>query len=413
MTKRRTFVKSMAGALPASMFLSSPASRESVRANLPPSPESAVERDYLKELGVQPVINAGLPYSRLSGSWLWPEVITAMNYMTTRLVRMDDLHDAVGKRIASLVGCESAMVSAGAASAITLGTAACMTGTDEELIRSLPDTQDMKNEVIILKEHRYEYEQSVRTAGAKLIQAATSADLVAAINNRTAMMLFYYGREPKGKINAKDFIAIGKKHKVAVFIDGATTDPPYETLSTLMALGCDLACFSGGKGLRGPYGAGLLLGRKDLIAAARLNGPPNDATIGRGMKVGREEMLGMMVAVEVALKHDYLAEVRTGKQWMRQIADQVSSIPGMKPEIFLPEYADRMPRMRLSRDETKVKIAPRELITRLRNGDPSIEVVSWGHAEGTFQISSWVLRPDEVAIVGRRIREELEKAWRS
>jgi seryl-tRNA(Sec) selenium transferase len=138
--------------------------------------------------------------------------------------------------------------------------------------------------------------------------------------------------------------------------------------------------------------------------------PPNDATIGRGMKVGREEMLGMMVAVEVAMKQDYAAEVETGKRWMKQISGQLSSIPGLKADIFVPEYADRMPRMRLSWDETEVGLSPKELIERLRRGDPSIEVVSWGHAEGTFQISSWIMKPDEIAVVGRRIKEELENA---
>lgn len=371
--------------------------------------ESIIGKDYFEVLGVKSFINAGLPYSTLSGSQMWPEVMDAMNYGMRHRAKYKELHDAVGRRIAMLIGCESAMVPAGASSGITLGTAACMTGTDEERIRQLPYTEGMKNEVIIQKAHRYTYEQAVRTAGAKLVEVETSDDIKRVIGPRTAMMLFYYGRDPKGKIKVKEFIRLGKKYNVPVFLDGATTVPPAENLKKIMALGCGLACFSGGKGLQGPFSAGLLLGRKDLIEGARLNSSPNDGTIGRGMKVSKEELLAMMVAVEVSLRRDYDADVKQGKARMAQIGDHVKDLPGIQTEVFVPGHADQMPRLRLLWDEKKIRISPGDLKKCLRDGEPSIEVVSFGQSGGEFHISSWMLRQDEVNIVARRIREALEK----
>ncbi len=372
--------------------------------------ESIIGKDYFEVLGVKSFINAGLPYSTLSGSQMWPEVMEAMSYGMRHRAKYKDLHDAVGRRIAKLIGCESAMVPAGASSAITLGTAACMTRGEEGLIRQLPDTRGMRNEVIIQKAHRYTYEQAVRTAGAKLVEVESAEDLKRAINDQTGMMLFYYGRDPKGKIKVKEFITIGKNHDIPVFLDGATTVPPAENLRKIMELGCDLACFSGGKGLQGPFSAGLLVGRKDLIAAARLNASPNDGTIGRGMKVSKEELLAMMVAVEVSLHRDYDADVKQGQAWMAQIGDHVKDVPGIKTEVFIPSHADQMPRLRLLWDETKIRLSPRDLKKRLRDGEPSIEVVSFGQSGGEFHISSWMILQDEVNIVARRVRDALEKA---
>ena len=367
------------------------------------------ERDYFKELNVKSFINAGLPYSTLSGAEMWPEVIEAVKYASTHRARMKELHDAVGENIASLIGCEAAMVSAGASSAITLGTAACMTGKDKDLIHQLPDARGMKYEVIIQKSHRYTYEQAVRICGAKLFEIETVEELEQAVNNRTTMMLFYYGRNPKGQIKVKEFIEIGKKHNVPVFLDGATTVPPASNLKNIMDLGCDLASFSGGKGLQGPFSAGLLLGRKDLIEAARLNSSPNDGTIGRGMKVSKEEYLGMMVAVEVSLKRDYKSDVEKGKRWMQQIADKLTEIPSLKTNIFVPEHADQMPRLALKWNSDTLSLTSIELIKQLRVGNPSIEVVSFGQTNGEFHISSWMLKQEEVEIVGNRLLEELKK----
>jgi len=367
-------------------------------------------RDYFKELGIKSFINAGLPYSTLAGAEMWPEVIDAIKYASTRRARMKELHDAAGEKIAFMTDCEAAMVSAGASSAITLGTAACMTGTDRDLIRQLPDARGMKYEVVIQKAHHYTYENAVRCCGAKLVEVETAEELERAITSRTAMMLFYYGREPNGKINAKEFIALGKKHNVPVLFDCATTVPPASNLLKVKELDCDLACFSGGKGLQGPFSAGLLLGRRDLIKAARLNASPNDGTIGRGMKVSKEEILGMMVAVEVSLNRDYKTDVEKGKMWMKQIADQLTDITSLKTEIFVPQNADQMPRLWLTWDDEAIKISPTELKKRLQEGYPIIEIVSFGQSNGQFHISSWMIKKEELDIVAQRIHEELLSA---
>jgi len=370
-----------------------------------PKQEEATGKDYFRELGIRSFINAAAPYSSLGGAQMWPEVIEAMNYASTRRARMKELHDIIGRRFASLLGSEAAMVSAGATSAMTLGTAACLTGKNEDFIRFLPDTKGMKDEVIIQKSHRYSYEHAVRNCGAKIVQVETGKDLKEAINRKTAMMLFYYGREPEGQIKAEAFVALGRAYNIPTFCDGATTVPPVENIFKLVKYGFDLICFSGGKGFRGPYSAGLLLGRKDLIEAARLNASPNDDTIGRGMKVSKEEILGMMVAVDVSLKHDYTAEWQTKKKWIKHIADEVTSIPGIKAEIFMPEVAEHHPHLRLQWNESTLKISPSEVVQQLREGDPSIEVSFFGLTGGKFELSPWEMQLGEAEKIGRRLQE--------
>jgi len=364
-------------------------------------------RDYFKELGITSFINAAAPYSSLSGSQMWPEVIEAMNYAMIKRARMKQLHDAIGKKIASLAGSEAAMVSAGAASAMTLGTAACMTGTSKELIHRLPDPEGMKNEVIIQKSHRYVYEHAIRNCGARLVEVDTANDFKRTVNKNTAMMMFYYGREDKSTIKAKEFVSLGKEYGIPTFCDGATTIPPVENIFKLVNLGFELVCFSGGKGLRGPYSAGLLLGRKNLIEAARLNGSPNDDCIGRGMKVSKEELLGILVALEKSIKFDNKADLKKKQEWVKLIAGEVSSIPGVKTEFFTPKGDGHQPHLRLIWDQSRVKITPKEAVKQLREGKPSIEVCSFFLTNGRFELSAWMLKPGEAELVASRISEVL------
>lgn len=403
MTDRRSFLRSMAWLIPGGMFY--PLEKGYGIEHPIPKQEEITGKDYFGELGIRPFINAAAPYSSLGGAQMWPEVIQAMNYASTRRARMKELHDVIGIRIASMIGSDAAMVSAGATSAMTLGTAACMTGENEDFIRRLPDTKGMRDEVIIQKSHRYSYEHAVRNCGAKIVEVETGKDVKKAVNKKTAMMLFYYGRELEGQIKAEEFVAVGRKYNIPTFCDGATTVPPVENIFKLIKYGFDLICFSGGKGLRGPYSAGLLLGRKELIEAARLNASPNDDTIGRGMKVSKEEILGMMVAVEVSLKHDYEAEWQKKKKWIKLIADEATSIPGIKAEIFVPEVAEHNPHLRLQWDESTVNVSPSEVVQQLREGYPSIEVSSFSLTGGKFELSAWEMQPGEAKRIGRRLRE--------
>jgi D-glucosaminate-6-phosphate ammonia-lyase len=373
-----------------------------------PSLASPVKRDYFKELGIRPFINAAGTYTTLTASLMQPEVVQAIDYASKQFVHLIDLHDAVGKRIASLIGCEAAMVTAGAASALTLGTAACMTGTDPDRIRRLPDSTGMKNEVIIQKQHRYGYDHAVRNCGIRFVEVETREELEHAINDRTAMMLFLNENDTLGKIKASEFAQLGKKHSVPTFTDAAADVPPVDHLSLYNKMGFDMVTFSGGKGLRGPQSAGLLLGRQDLIAAARLNGPPNSDTIGRGMKVNKEEYLGMMVAVEHYVKMDHAAEWREWEKRVKVIADSVGPVAGVKTEPFIPEIANAVPHLRVTWDASAVKITPAEAVKRLRDGEPSIELRP-GAKEG-LEIAVWMLQPGEAQIVARRIREVLKGA---
>ena len=249
---------------------------------------AAAKRDYLKELGVRPLINAAGTYTFLTASLMPPEAVEAWTYASKRFVRLDELHDAVGRRIAELLGAEAAMVTAGAASALTLGTAACLTGKNPDFIQRLPDTTGMKSEVIIQKSHRFGYDHAVRNCGIRLIEVETRDELERAINERTAMMLFPNFLDNAGQIKAAEFAELGRKHNVPTFIDCAADVPPVDNLTKFIKLGYSLVTFSGGKGLRGPQSAGLLYGRKGLIEAARLNTSPNSDTIGRGMKVNKD-----------------------------------------------------------------------------------------------------------------------------
>ena len=373
-----------------------------------PALGSAVKRDYFKELGVRPFINAAGTYTTLTASLMHPEVMQAIDFAAKQFVHLIELHDAVGRRIAELIGCEAAMVSTGAASALTLGTAACMTGTSQELIRRLPDTTGMKTEVIIQKSHRYGYDHAVRDCGTRFVEVETSDDLERAINDRTVMMLFFNANDPLGKIHAAEFTALGKKHNIPTFNDAAADVPPVENLSKYTKMGFDLVTFSGGKGLRGPQSAGLLLGRKDLIEAARLNASPYSDSIGRGMKVNKEEMVGMMAAVEVYLKMDHAAEWRDWERRIKTIADSVNPISSVKTETFVPEIANAVPHLRITWDEKALKITAKDLTKKLLEGEPAIELRP-GAKEG-IEVAVWMLQPNEAPIVARRIREVLKSA---
>jgi uncharacterized pyridoxal phosphate-dependent enzyme len=370
------------------------------------SAAAPLKRDYFKELGIRPFINAAGTYTTLTASLMQPEVVQAIDYASKQFVHLIDLHGAVGKRIASLIGCEAAMVTAGAASALTLGTAACMTGTNQDFIRRLPDTTGMKTEVIIQKSHRYGYDHAIRNCGIRFVEVETREELERAVNDRTVMMMFLNENDVLGKIKAAEFVELGKKHHIPTFTDAAADVPPVEHLSLYTKMGFDLVAISGGKGLRGPQSAGLLLGRQDLIAAARLNGPPNSDTIGRGMKVNKEEYLGMMVAIEQYVKMDHAAEWREWEKRVKVVADTVGPVRGVKTEAFIPEIANAVPHLRITWDPGAVKITPAEAVTRLRDGDPSVELRP-GAKDG-LEVAVWMLQPGEAQIVAKRIREVLK-----
>lgn len=370
------------------------------------SAKTIAKRDYFKELGIRPFINAAGSYTTLTASLMPPEVMAAMQYASKQFVPLIELQDAAGKRIAELLGAEAAMVTSGAAGALMCGTSACVAGKDQEKIRRLPDTSGMKNEVIIQKSHRYGYDHAVRSNGIKMVEVETRDDLERAVNERTAMMLFFNDADPRGQIKIQEFIDLGKKHNVPTFNDAAADVPPVENLSKYIKMGFDLVTFSGGKNICGPQSAGLLFGRKDLIEAARLNTSPYSDSIGRGCKVNKEEILGMLVALELYLKRDHEADRKEGDRRVKYIADTIRAIPTVRSEVQVPPIANHVPHLHVNWDQSKISVP--DVVKKLREGEPSIEVVPGSRVE--LIINPWMTQPGEAEVVARRLREILKAA---
>jgi D-glucosaminate-6-phosphate ammonia-lyase len=366
-------------------------------------------RDYFSELGVRTFINAAGTYTTLSASLMPKEVIDAIGYASKHYVNVMELQDKVGEKIASMVGSESAMVTSGAAGALTVGTAGCITGMDRRAVQQLPDVTGLKHEVIMQKSHRFGYDRAVQATGAKIVEVETAEELDRAVNDRTAMMLFYNNNAPVGKISDEDFVRLGKKHKVPTMVDAAADTPPVGNLSKYVKMGFDLVIFSGGKGIRGPQSAGLLLGRKDLIQAARRNTSPNGDTISRGMKVNKEEMLGMLVALDLFMNRDHDAQWKEWERRVKTVADAVKTLPSVTTEQWVPEIANHVPHLRIRWDQSQIKVKPPEVMKLLREGKPSIEAAPLGDAN-TLVIGVWMLEPGEAEIVARRVKEILKSA---
>ena len=377
-------------------------------------------RDLLAELGVRRVVNAAGYYTYLGGAVMAPEVVDAWAQAAAATVRVEELFDAVGRRIADLLGCEAALVTVSAAAALTVGTAACITGTDPDLILRIPDTTGMRNEVIVQRTHRFSYDHAVRACGIRMIEVETAAELEAAISERTAMLLFLHLAEPWGQIGAAEFTALGRRHGVPTLIDCAADVPPLQTLTDALAVGFDLVVVSGGKAIGGPQNAGLLLGRPDLVGAARLNAAPNSDVIGRGMKGSKENALAMLVALERYATRDHEADWREWERRVGVIAEAVTAIPGVTAQPFVPAIASHGPHVCIRWDQQRVPITLGEAARFLRDGEPSIETFPvdglpasrWsaiGWRDG-LNLGVWALQPGEAEIVAARLAEILGAA---
>lgn len=366
-------------------------------------------RDYFRELGVNPFINAAGTYTALTASLMPPEVRDAWQYATGHYVKLTELQDAVGARIAELTGAEAAMVTSGAAGALTVGTAGILTGVDPEKIRRLPDTSGMRNEVLIQKPHRFAYDHAVRSAGITMVEVETREDVERLAGSRTAMMLFFNDANNRGAIRDEEWVRLGRQHGVPTFIDCAADVPPASNLTKYLKMGFDLVTFSGGKGLMGPQSAGLLLGRKDLIQAARMNTSPFSDTLARGMKVNKEEMLAMLVAVECYLKRDHAADLREWNRRCDVIASAAKQVKTVISEVFVPPIANHVPHLALRWDASAVKLTPIEAMQQLAHGDPAIEACPLTDKE-RLVFGVWMMQPGDAERVARRVKEILKGA---
>ena len=366
-----------------------------------------VARDVYQDLDVPTFINAGEPFTSLSGAPVRSEVKRAMRLAGTKFVRFVDAQKAVGARLASLLECEAAMVTTGAGGALTLGTAACMTGADVATIRRLPDSTGMRNEAIIQKAHRYQYEQAVRICGTKMIEVETSEQMDQAIGPRTALLLFNNRWTTQGRIKHEEFVAVGKSRGIPTFIDCASDVPPADNLTKFNKLGFDLVTFSGGKGLRAPPSTGLLMGRRDLIDAAKRNSAPHDETIGRGMKLNKDELVGLLVAVELCLQDGSNSVFAVSEKTLQHMGEEISRLEGVRVEVFRPPVSYRWPHLRIQWNEGQRRLTAGQAREKLLNGEPSIVTRTGPDPVIGLELSAWMLSSEAVPIVVSRVTEVL------
>jgi L-seryl-tRNA(Ser) seleniumtransferase len=376
--------------------------------------------DYYAKLGVPTIINAAGTYTALTASIMPTSVQAAVARAARHPVRLGELQKAAGEYIAKLLHCEAALVTNGAASALTLGTAACMTLGNRGAIRRIPvDLTGLKNEVVVQKGHRYGYDHALVNCGAKFVEVETLAQYEAAFTDRTVMTHFFNAAE-SGQISREDWVRVAHAHGVPCFNDAAADVPPIANLWNYTKMGFDLVTFSGGKGIRGPQNAGLLLGRADLIAAAQANNNPNSDSIGRGMKVSKEQIVGMVAALDWFLSQTDAGMEAEFRRRAERIAAGLKGLPTLETSIAIPTVpANVVPHLLIRYDQKRVKIAPLEVAKELRKGTPSIELnpltgqkrgAGLPNDENTVVVGVWMLQPGEELIVARRLKEVLARA---
>jgi L-seryl-tRNA(Ser) seleniumtransferase len=386
----------------------------------PSTPAKGV--DYYQKLGVTPFINAAGTYTVLSGSTMPEEVQAAIALASLEPVNILELRDAAGAYLAKRLRCEAALVTSGAAAGLTLGTAACLTRGNKQAILNIPaDLTGLKNEVIVQKAHRYDYDHAIRNCGVRFVEVETMEEYEKAFNDKTVMTQFFNAGEG-GKISREDWIRIAHKHGVPCFNDAAADVPPISNLWNYTQMGFDLVTFSGGKGLRGPQCTGLLLGRKDLIDAAKLNNSPFSNTIGRGMKVAKEEIVGLVAAVDWFLGQDDATLEAEFQKRADLIAARLKSLPTVEAKTFIPAVANHVPHLLITYDQNRIKIPASDVMLKLRQGTPRIELnpstggspASAGLPGGsnTIIVGVWMLQAGEDAIVAERLYEVLDSALR-
>ncbi len=362
------------------------------------------------ELGVTTVINGQGTMTVLGGSLMRPEVEAVMALAGRHFVSIPDLEVAAGKRIAEMLKLPAgytAIVTSGAAAAMESGLAGILTGDNPKFIEQIPDLTGMKSEVIIQKTHRNPFDHQLRNTGVKLVVIETREELRKAVNPKTAMMHFSNFANAEGQIKVDEWLKLAKEFGIPAFIDAAADTPPVSHLWDYANMGYDLIAFSGGKAMRGPQCAGLLLGRKDLVAYALLNNSPHEDTIGRSQKVGKEEIVGMVKTLESYLKDDHEA---LNKEWQRRlefIAGKITTLPTVTTTYFVPDMANHVPHMEMKWDLQRIKISPADASAALREGGPSI-VLTVGERRGALSMNSFMLQPGEEAIIADKLYELLK-----
>lgn len=358
-------------------------------------------------VGVKPFINLTATLTINGGTLTLPEVKEAMDQASRWSVNMDELMAGVGARLAELMGAEAAIVTTGCAAAAACATAACIAGADPEKMQQLPHLAGLKDEVIMPKQSRNVYDHAIRSVGVRIVEVNSRQDLQTALTHRTAMIAVLGTGEAEGKVRLEEFVEAGRKAGVPVLVDAAAELPakphPY------LARGADLVAHSGGKILRGPQCAGMLVGRKDLVRAAWINSAPHHA-FGRMMKVGKEEIMGMLAAMEYYFaKRDIQAEYRLWESWYAHIASEITRVPGVKTKLIPPKGASPFPVLNVLWDPKRTGITAGELGRLLLNGEPRI--MSHAAGEGhSFTIRPASMQAEDYKLVARRLHAILSTA---
>jgi uncharacterized pyridoxal phosphate-dependent enzyme len=381
-------------------------------------------QNVYSRLGVKTVINCRGTWTYLSGSLEFPEVREAQVEAAQHFVNVLDLQHAIGRRLAELTGAESGMITSGAAGAMAVATAGCMAGADDKYVWQLPDTTGLKHEVI-MSGGRSAFDSAIRLTGAKLVLVYSAEELTNAINENTAMIYTTH----LGDVLQRE-LAIAKDHKVPMLLDDAAGIPPVENVKLYARMGIDLYTFSGGKGLCGPQCSGLLLGRKDLIEAAVMNSSPREGAVCRPMKVGKEEMVGCLTALETWLNLDDKKLYAEWNERVDKIRKLVETVPGVETQIYIPDDGNRYPTLKISWDEKAWGFSVADCVHALRAGDPVIEALGADNPSlvksvhegkpnptakertepGHLELVSMTIQPAEVVIVGQRLRALLGAA---
>lgn len=364
-----------------------------------------------EELGVATVINCEGTMTMLGGSLPHPELETVMTMAGRHFVSMPELEVAAGKRIAEMLKLPegySALVTSGAAAAMQSGLAGILTGGDEARIRQLPDLTGMKSEVIIQKAHRNPFDHQLRSTGIKLIEIETVDQLRAAVNERTAMMHFSNFANAAGQIKVDEWVKLGKQYNVPCMNDAAADTPPVSHLWDYTNMGYDLVTFSGGKAIRGPQCAGLLIGRKEMVANALLNNSPHEDTLGRSQKVGKEEIVGMVKALERFLAEDHEALAKEWQDRLEGISREIKKVPGVSTAFFVPDIANHVPHMSITWDAARISLTPQQASKLLRGSKPSI-VIGSGEERPGLAMNSFMLQPGEDKIVAEQLSRLLRE----
>ncbi|MBI2952582.1 aminotransferase class V-fold PLP-dependent enzyme [bacterium] len=365
-----------------------------------------------EELGIKRIVNGNATLTRLGGSIMPRQVIEAMIEASEAFVDIVELQGRVGREIARLTRNEAAYVSSGCAAALVLSTAACITGLDPEKRERLPHLEGLQDEVIVHRMGRVGYDFAVRQTGVRLVEigterGTTEEDLRRAMSERTAAVLCFLRPDwtERGLIPLDRLIAVAHERGVPVIVDAAAQVPPVSNLWSITGMGADLALFSGGKGLRGPQSAGLILGRKDLIDACAFNGPPHPF-IGRPMKVGKEEMVGMLVALRLYLARNERDLLDRYERQVKYLVDTFNGLPGLTVRRAFPSEAGQpMPRAEVVLDERRLEITRDEVLRRLMDGDPAVSLAAAG--KGGLYVNPQTLEEGEEKVVAQRLKEIL------